>query len=165
VVGRSASSRARRGLFRLPKAPQRARNQHTVSSPRCDLSRGTCPRHNRVRALLMAREARNGRRTRRPNAPLGVPATIMPTGRQRSRRSAFPQRQMRSMTRPRQWAGRAEPSGRATRGVAMMKSAEARQSDDLGGWMRLRLHDSHRGRILLRGQVRAVVEVVRGEAG
>ena len=37
-------------------------------------------RHNRVRALLMAREARNGRRTRRLNAPLGMPATIMPTG-------------------------------------------------------------------------------------
>jgi hypothetical protein len=47
----------------------------------------------------------------------------------------------------------------------MMKPAEARQSDDLGGGMRLRLHDSHRRRVLLQGQVRPVVEVVRGEAG
>ena len=37
-------------------------------------------RHNRVRAPVMARAARDGRRTRRPDAPLGVPATIMPTG-------------------------------------------------------------------------------------
>jgi hypothetical protein len=47
----------------------------------------------------------------------------------------------------------------------MVKPAEARQSDDLGGWMRLRLHDAHRGRLLLQEQVRQVVEVVRGEAG
>ena len=47
----------------------------------------------------------------------------------------------------------------------MVKPAEARQSNDLGGWMRLRLDDSHRGRVLLQGQVRPVVEVVRGEAG
>ncbi len=47
----------------------------------------------------------------------------------------------------------------------MVKPAEARQGDDLGGGIRLQLHDSHRGRVLLQGQVRSIVEVVRGEAG
>jgi hypothetical protein len=45
-----------------------------------------------------------------------------------------------------------------------MNPAKARSNDDLGGWMRLRLHGSQLGRILLQGQMRAVVEVVRGEA-
>jgi len=47
----------------------------------------------------------------------------------------------------------------------MMKPAKTRQSDHRGGWIRLRLHDSQMGRILLQRQVRAVIEVVRGEAG
>ncbi|MCU0223536.1 MAG: hypothetical protein MUF27_05600 [Acidobacteria bacterium] len=47
----------------------------------------------------------------------------------------------------------------------MMKPAEARESDDLGGGMRLWLHDEHCGRVLLQGQVHPVVEVVRSDAG
>ena len=71
----------------------------------------------------------------------------------------------RSTTRQRPWAGRAESSGRAAPRVAMRKPAKARSSGDFGGWMRFRLHGSHRGRILPQGQVLAVVEVVRGDAG
>ena len=67
-LGRQRGARAMRGQGESPAF------QHAV------------PRHNRVRALLMARAARNGRRTRRPNAPLGVPATITPTGRPARRR-------------------------------------------------------------------------------
>ena len=47
----------------------------------------------------------------------------------------------------------------------MMKPAKAGKSDDLGGWLGLRLPSSHRGIILLQGQARSGVEVVRGEAG
>ena len=46
-----------------------------------------------------------------------------------------------------------------------MKPAKARSSDDLGGWIGLRLHSAHRGGSVLQRQVRPVVEVVRDEAG
>lgn len=60
---------------------------------------------------------------------------------------------------------RAQSAARAAPRVALVRPAEARQSDDLGGGMRLWLHDAHRGRVLLQGQVRPVVAVGRGEAG
>jgi hypothetical protein len=48
--------------------------------------------------------------------------------------------------------------------VPVVKPAKARSSDDLGGWMWLRLHGPHRGCVLLQGQARPVVEVIRGDA-
>jgi hypothetical protein len=74
-------------------------------------------------------------------------------------------RHKRSATtrRPRR-IGLARASGCEAPVVPVAKPSKARSSDDLGGWMRLRLHGSHRGRILLQGQARSVVEAIRGDA-
>ena len=71
----------------------------------------------------------------------------------------LPEESTCSAIKPLRWTSRAESSGCGTPPVPVMKTTRLRSSDDLGGWIGLRLHSAHRRRILLQGQVRAVVEV------